>query len=475
MKKTYVTTMPDHAGAFLKASQCIAALGINITRVSYNKAIDTHTLFIEAEGSEEQLEQASRQLKTIGYLPGGQPPSVVLVEFRLQDRPGSIISILELIERFRINISYMSSHENGDGWQLVKMGLLIEKPEEFFYFFTDASRLCHVRILDYDKAETILDNSVFYTSFASELAERMDLPDESRDQLIVQSNLVMHMLDERNEPFHKIFNHIEDFSEILARNRGEAFAPRISEYTPSPDLRVIHIEPPCGSNTTILCHKGMYLFVDTGYACYKNEMLAVLRRLIPDFDTCSKAALLTHADADHCGLLDLFSTVYMSYKSKQSLVMEYETGLDLREQNPIHGPYVRICKTLTSYRCINPETIQVICGTDAPVSDLLEFSGTWTFGDLEFDLYEGSGGHLPGEIVLVERRHKLVFSGDIFINLKDLIPEQSAHNRFAPYLMTTVDTDTQLSIAERKAIPSLLTPGTWRIYGGHGACRIMEI
>ena len=46
MKKTYITTMPDHVGAFLKASRCIAALGINITRVSYNKAVDMHTLFI---------------------------------------------------------------------------------------------------------------------------------------------------------------------------------------------------------------------------------------------------------------------------------------------------------------------------------------------------------------------------------------------------------------------------------------------
>ena len=36
MKKTYITTMPDHIGAFLKASECFASLGINITRVSYN-------------------------------------------------------------------------------------------------------------------------------------------------------------------------------------------------------------------------------------------------------------------------------------------------------------------------------------------------------------------------------------------------------------------------------------------------------
>ena len=46
MRKTYVTRMPDKAGAFLLASRIIAACGGNIARVNYNRAVDTHTLFI---------------------------------------------------------------------------------------------------------------------------------------------------------------------------------------------------------------------------------------------------------------------------------------------------------------------------------------------------------------------------------------------------------------------------------------------
>ena len=68
MKKTYVTSMPNHIGAFLKASECFAKLGINITRVSYNKAIDSHTLFIDAEGTPPQLEKADLELEKIGYI-----------------------------------------------------------------------------------------------------------------------------------------------------------------------------------------------------------------------------------------------------------------------------------------------------------------------------------------------------------------------------------------------------------------------
>ena len=68
MKKTYVTKMPNHIGAFLKASKCFFDLGINITRVSYNKAVDSHTLFIEVDGEEKQLEMANEKITDRRFL-----------------------------------------------------------------------------------------------------------------------------------------------------------------------------------------------------------------------------------------------------------------------------------------------------------------------------------------------------------------------------------------------------------------------
>ena len=109
MKKTYVTSMPNHIGAFLKASKCFSALGINITRVSYNKAVDSHTLFIDAEGTEEQLKKADIELEKIGYLQSNtNRSSIVLLEFCLKDIPGSVMSVLTLINDFNFNISYMN-------------------------------------------------------------------------------------------------------------------------------------------------------------------------------------------------------------------------------------------------------------------------------------------------------------------------------------------------------------------------------
>ena len=97
MKKTYVTSMPNHIGAFLKASKCFSALGVNITRVSYNKAVDSHTLFIDAEGTVEQLKKADSELAKIGYLQSDtQKSSIVLIEFCPPDNLGSVTNVLEL-------------------------------------------------------------------------------------------------------------------------------------------------------------------------------------------------------------------------------------------------------------------------------------------------------------------------------------------------------------------------------------------
>ena len=95
--------------------------------------------------------------------------------------------------------------------------------------------------------------------------------------------------------------------------------------------------------------------------------------------------------------------------------------------------------------------------------------GILSLDGLSFLLYEGQGGHVPGEMVLIEPSLKLVFSGDIYVNTKAQTKEQRDYNRIAPYLMTSVDIDATLAKEERNALLSLLSNGSWTIYGGHGA------
>ena len=349
MKKTYITSMPDHIGAFLKASRCFSALGINITRVSYNKAVDSHTLFIDAEGTAEQLRKADEELEKIGYLRTDEPgkTSIVLLEFCLKDVPGSVTDVLTLISEFNFNISYISSQENGTDYQYFKMGLFVDDADKISCFLDRAQELCQVRVIDYNRSEKVYDNSIFYSTYVHGLAQRMELSAEDHQKLLINVNLAMQTLDEEGLSPYRTFDSISKFAELLSISRGENFSPRISTHKISESTEILLIEPPCGSNTMIIRSCGEYLFIDSGYACYRPEMLAIFEKLIPGFRTMKKKILITHADVDHCGLLSEFDEILANEKTAECLENEYNGRNGYREENFLHKPYISICKILT--------------------------------------------------------------------------------------------------------------------------------
>ena len=469
MKKTYVTSMPNHIGAFLKASRCFSALGINITRVSYNKAVDSHTLFIDAEGTEEQLKKADVELEKIGYLQSDTAKtSIVLIDFCLEDVPGSVTNVLTLINEFNFNISYINSQENGTDYQHFKMGLYVDDFDTFSTFLQEAEKLCKVRVIDYNRSEKVYDNSIFYNTYVMGLAQITGLPEDVSRELLVHVNLAMQMLDDQGLSPYRTFDSISKFAELLGISKGGNFDPRITTHRISEQTEITLIEPPCGSNTMIIRSGGKLLFVDSGYSCYKEEMLAIFRKLIPDFDAMEKTVLVTHADFDHCGLLPLFDHVLASAKTAKCLADEYYGRNGFREENPLHKPYVNICKILTSHETVSPDKVEVLWNDVPNLTAPLTQIGFFDFEELHFEVYEGKGGHLPGEIVLIDYAKHIAITGDIYINIRGLTAQQAAYNQYAPILMTSVDTDPALCLEERKAILQRLGVGQWQIFGAHG-------
>ena len=468
MKKTFITTMPDRIGAFLAANEKLSAIGVNITRVSYNKAIDTHTLFLEIEGEEKLLSEAETILTSLGYLKNDAAKAgVILLEFHLKDEPNRLYPILVLIQKFNFNISYMSSQENESGYQDFKIGIYVEDETTVSSFLENASRVCPVKVLHYDKSEKILDNTVFYLSFAETLAEKMKLNEKEKEGLLVSTNKVMQMLDEEGSPFYKTFDYISRLASHIRRYKGSRFQPRITKEILPSGTELVNIEPPCGSNITILTKGQGLLFVDSGFACYRKEMMSLLDELCPHWQAKQKTLLLTHSDVDHAGLLDLFDAVYLTEDAALDFANERVFQNAYREENPLHQPYAYISKILTKYRPPKADNLHPISG-QCREGELLHGLGTVEAAGFAFHVYSGAGGHVKGEAVFVEEKERLVFTGDIFVNIKDFTKEQKSFTKLAPYLMTSVDTDPALAKREREAVFELLDEGTWKIIGGHG-------
>lgn len=470
MKKTFITSMPDHAGAFLAASRAIAEVGANITRVSYNKAVDTHTLFIDASGTQAQLEDVTERLKAIGYIPNlAEDAQVMLLDFILRDVPGAVLPVLELIGRYQFNISYINSQENGTGFQSFRMGLFVENPRDIRSFLDEAAQLCEVHIVEYDKSERVLDNTVFYISFTNTVAKKVKLKRSQLPALMAASNQIMQRLDKLNQPPHQTFDVIGKFVDMMVTHSGENFKPRISRTELKNGIALHLIEPPCGSNTYIMEKGSDLLFIDTGFACYAREMESIFHRLFPDFDSRRRACVITHPDMDHCGLLYLFDTVYVSPLAREHFRRENAGEPHFREEIPAHAPYCAMTRLVSHYAPPRMDSLKVIGSADIddPAQPLFPL-GTLDFCGLTLTVYRGNGGHAVGEVVIVDEADKLVFSGDILVNPKGFTKPQAEYNLLAPYMMSSVNINSALASAERKYMLNLFKPEEYDYACGHG-------
>ena len=466
VKKTYITRMPDKAGAFLVAGQIISRAGGNIVRVNYNKAVDLHTLFIEVTGTQAQHERIARELSECGYLPEELPDEqIMMIELILPDVPGAVTPALAVISRHGVNISYISSQSDGSGIQRFKMGLLIDDADSIREMLEEISELCEIRILDYEVTDRLLDGTVFYVSFANEMRRILSLTQEETRKVLIYSNRMMQLLDEQKKSPIQTFDYIRRFACFIRDNHGAAFDPTVTRLAPAEGLRLYVIEPPCGSNTYVLEHDRELLFVDTGFACFREELLALLRSLIPGFDGMPRQAFITHADVDHAGLLDLFPAVYMSRDCRENFALEWANQPDFREQTPLHAPYARLSRVLTRYQP-PPEAVCVPVG-EKDDTELFTLIGSRPFGPWRFDFYQGPGGHVRGETAIVCDELKLLFSGDIYVNIRGFSDEQRAFNSLAPFLMTGVETDPALARTARAELMRRYPDYT--VCPGHGA------
>ena len=471
MKRSFMTNLPDTSGAFLTASRIILRHGGNMVRTSYNKAVDAHTLFVDVEAEEAALNAIEADLAAEGFLHNDSRPKVVLLEAEITHQPGAAIPVLEALNRRNLNISYLSIQAADKATAPLKMGLLIEDPAVIDELLVELSAICPVRILDYDAGEKKLDNTVFYLTFADEMRQLLDLTPAQTKEFIYYANLVMQQLDEKGEPYGKVFEYVSRFAHFVAEHGGVSYDCRITCQKLTDRVTVTVIEPPCGSNITVLedLNTKALLVIDGGFTCYEAETMRLLRALFPNYDARKKEMLLTHSDSDHTGICQHFSTIWCTRRTADCFTGEHMGLPSPREENPNMLPYYRLSTLITDYV---PPVLSRLCLLDSqPCDDAQPLSkvGEFHFADMRFDVYQGNGGHVPGETVLADERHHIAITGDDYINAVDMLPAQKEFNRLAPYLARSVNQDSAKYRAILQTLRRMFSCDGWLLLPGHGA------
>ncbi len=481
-RKSFVTNMPDKAGAFLLASEIICRYHGNIVRASFNKAVDLHTLFIDVEASEQELGEITAELVSAGYLNNKiSAVRVIVVNIRIPDVPGAVLPVLKILDRYDINISYINAGTDGTQFQNFKMGLLIEDPKLIKMLLDEISALYQIDILDYDDVETSLDNTIFYIRLANEMKQLMGLSTEKTIEFISESNRVLQRLQDTGENPGKVFDYIRRFAQYISHYRGADFKADITKIDLD-GVSLFSIQPPCGSNTYVFSTDSEFILIDTGYALYYDEMTGIFDRLFPGWKNKRKTVYITHADVDHCGLLSKLegSVIRINRKSADSLRRQRAGLPDYREQNELNLGYSKLSRIISGYTPPEDTNFEILDSETADARDDLLPIGSTRIAGYDFQVLEGSGGHLFGEMVFLCTEMGIIFTGDNLVNIKGFSPERAQFNSLAPYLMRSVNVDSVKAARMRKQITALIektqreTGRQCIICGGHGPVCVLS-
>lgn len=469
--------MPDKAGAFLRASKVIADHGGNIVRVSYNRAVDPHMLFVDVQAPENTLVDIEKGLSDIGYINENITEiRIIEVSVRIPDKPGAVLPVLGILNSYAINISYMNSIANNGEYQDFKFGLLIEKPETIKTLIYDISRVYQTDIIECDSAEENLDNTVFYIRLANEMRNILGISTDKAMLFISESNRILQVLQTKGENAGKVFEYIRQFARFVSSYRGDNFKVNIQKLILSNSVTLYSIQPYCGSNTCLLLSQNELVMIDTGYAIYSNEMSRIIKELIPDIDRLDKRIYITHADVDHCGMLSYLTdySIIVNKKSAGNFKKQLDQLPDYREQTELHMGYSRISRIISDYMPPEFDRLKIFDNNIPEEHDSLLPIGNMKIGDLDFTILEGSGGHLYGEMIYVCPAARIVFTGDIYVNIEGFSKERAEFNSLAPFLMKSVNVNSKKASEMRRQVFKIIHDISYQnnkpciVCGGHG-------
>ena len=470
MKRTFTTRTPDKPGAFMLACKVIMENGGNITRVSYKGA--GHNLFIEVRGTRSQLNIIEKGLSEMTYVDlEPKEPIVLVMEVKIEDTPGRLYPVLNIIDKYDVNIIYLNSREENKDYQYFKIGMEVSDPEVSKKILDEVSEIYLLNVIQYNGNYDELDYTVDYIRLANIIQKLFSLDDSKIMEFMAECRAVSSLLKEKGQDPKVVFDKILQLANFIAYHRDLNFKPRMTQHQITEDTTLLVIEPPCGSNTYVLRNDDSLLFIDTGMGIFSDEMITELRETFPAFFSMEKRILVTHADADHCGLLSVIENAKILVNKKTADRLGSMSGpiTDISDVDAYSYCYGRLSRIITDYSAPDVSMIEVIgdiAGDHADFKPMKKIE----FGDIVITPYEVPTDINHGGMVFVCESPKLMFTGDLFVNKKDLIPERKGFEEIAPFLPKDDDISSTSCSKIKSMIDSIGKDGMI-VCGGYGNIR----
>jgi glyoxylase-like metal-dependent hydrolase (beta-lactamase superfamily II) len=215
---------------------------------------------------------------------------------------------------------------------------------------------------------------------------------------------------------------------------------------------------PTSENIYLFTHDDEITMIDAAYGVYYKDMKDLLRRKSLD-PSKVRRIFLTHPDADHAG-----TSGYFAEEFGTEVYMHPACQGVIDQNNRAYGTTGRLANLNKYYtRLINkftestfPATFRHFTVKDSGHEGAFKIIDMLKVGNLQFEVLESHGGHIPGLVFFVNREYGLVFTSDFLINVRSLSPDDREILGVYRYLLTNPNSDTQTYKRESEALKDVI-------------------
>jgi glyoxylase-like metal-dependent hydrolase (beta-lactamase superfamily II) len=481
-RHSFITRMPDEPGALHRAASIARRYGGNINRLHYDRRIDPATVFFEITAEEEAYHRILEELDAIGYLQTSLRPSGFLrFAIHLPHRSGALDRFLTHITSAHANIAFLDFDDSGKHPERLVVSLSVEDSQRADDLLNALKSRYLMEILEYDTTGKRLDDTVFYLWFAQELR---GLVGEAEDSFLLRllqdiNHIVQELMNLEKDP-KVVFQSVLSTGKTLQATTGTGFYADVQQISISPHSTLYCFQLPGGGNVYLFSSPDEMVMVDTGYGIYHRDVNRMLQHFGLGDTTLLRRIIITHGDADHAGAAGYYPACAWMHPATRNVIEQANRAYGSHvETSILEAVYTKLINTFSAFSI--PRSIQLFGEPTGRLRGIFPVLGEIQIGEIRFEVLEGLGGHLEGQIYLFAPSHGLLFTADTVINFESLTPERREYNSLAVNLVTSVNVDSTIASRERKALLALVRETELEsrgsrcfVCGGHGAVSILE-
>ncbi|RPI37637.1 MAG: MBL fold metallo-hydrolase [Nitrospiraceae bacterium] len=471
----------DRPGSLAAFSSLIADCCGNISFFHYDRSVDSSRVVVEVRmNGQHDLDSLLMAMKAKKYaferVAGVKdeveittPANILEIKVRLVNRPGTLAAFARLLKKHHANVIYMLYDEDIDA-ESANIAMAVKEPGEIDNLLHAInSEGYYYRVIYRGSGKAEIEHIIglkLVEKFFIRLRKLLSDSDTKEVKALVESS--QELSDDLVQFYAEAGNNLEAadvFEKVLtlASLSRSSVGRRFSavEMPPLPlgkRVTLFGFRLPTSENIYVFQHDGELTMIDAGYGIYYDDIKKLFKGKKWDLSRI-KRIFITHADADHAGtsgyFADEFGTqVFMHHAGKDVIAGDNRSFGHTGKLSKLNKYYTRLVNRFTN--CRFPRKARYFRSSVLGSAGAFNVIDRVLIGDLQFEVLESRGGHVPGNVFFLNREYGLLFTADYLLNIKSLTEEDRNALNVYKYLLISPNSNGPLFKEEMAALQELV-------------------